>query len=482
MKFFKDNNSQSMNQSNDSVLFDLGKKRDLLKITGGPEKDIQELEEKIQKLEEQIRKVENEEKVENSKLSIEEKLNRMSNIIIHLTEQKNRNERKIDSLLKKDIDDPTVKDEIIKVNEDLKAKESEITEAKKKYELFNQLNNSIVSFKSEQKDISDQIDQLYQQYLVAKICRDDRIPIENCIKDAAKREKELDKMILEAEKTADEIDIPEISFVGKEGIKDSNSKELPSFEKTKECVLSWIEKHNLFVAVSIFIVLLIVVIAIFNTCKANKETAINETSTTTTLTTTVTTVPTTVTTVPTTTKAVKHPKRKVKKSSKAASSSVASNSAASNSAASNSAATNLNNNYSSGTGKGGGSSSYYESYTPKKKTYKTYDKKKDKDMSSVKDSKKDQGKTGGNKGYKATISNKKASPVPEKIFEKEHPLPTKVSKKEISTAPTVKLTPKTKPTTIAKKSTTPTAKAQSVVENADNIPTTVTNTVDKSSE
>ena len=469
MKKLNSDNSQALNQLIES-LKDKEKDKKIHEITYGSDAESQELEKEIQDLKKRISDMKgNVEKVE--KLSIEEKLNRMSNIIIHLTEQKNRNERKIDSLLKKDIDDPTVKDEIIKVNEDLKAKESEITEAKKKYELFNQLNNSIVSFKSEQQDISDQIDQLYQQYQVAIICREDRIPIENCIKDAAKRKAELEKMISEAEKTADEIDIPEISFVDKEGIKDSNSKELPSFEKTKECVLSWIEKHNLFVAVSIFIVLLIVVIAIFNTCKANKETAINETSTTTTYTTTVT-VPTTVTTVPTTTKAVKHPKRKVKKSSKAASSSVASNSAA----------TNLNNNYSSGTGKGGGSSSYYESYTPKKKTYKTYDKKKDKDMSSVKDSKKDQGKTGGNKGYKATISNKKASPVPEKIFEKEHPLPTKVSKKEISTAPTVKLTPKTQPTTIAKKSTTPTAKAQSVVENADNIPTTVTNTVDKSSE
>ena len=469
MKKLNSDNSQALNQLIES-LKDKEKDKKIHEITYGSDAESQELEKEIQDLKKRISDMKgNVEKVE--KLSIEEKLNRMSNIIIHLTEQKNRNERKIDSLLKKDIDDPTVKDEIIKVNEDLKAKESEITEAKKKYELFNQLNNSIVSFKSEQQDISDQIDQLYQQYQVAIICREDRIPIENCIKDAAKRKAELEKMISEAEKTADEIDIPEISFVDKEGIKDSNSKELPSFEKTKECVLSWIEKHNLFVAVSIFIVLLIVVIAIFNTCKANKETAINETSTTTTYTTTVT-VPTTVTTVPTTTKAVKHPKRKVKKSSKAASSSVASNSAA----------TNLNNNYSSGTGKGGGSSSYYESYTPKKKTYKTYDKKKDTDMSSVKDSKKDQGKTGGNKGYKATISNKKASPVPEKIFEKEHPLPTKVSKKEISTAPTVKLTPKTQPTTIAKKSTTPTAKAQSVVENADNIPTTVTNTVDKSSE
>lgn len=473
MKIFKDNNIQALNQLIES-LKDKEKDKKIHEITYGSDAESQELEKEIQDLKKRISDMKgNVEKVE--KLSIEEKLNRMSNIIIHLTEQKNRNERKIDSLLKKDIDDPTVKDEIIKVNEDLKAKESEITEAKKKYELFNQLNNSIVSFESEQKDISDQIDQLYQQYQVAKICREDRIPIENCIKDAAKRKAELKKMISEAEKTADEIDIPEISFVDKEGIKDSNSKGLPSFEKTKDCVLSWIEKHNLFVAVSIFIVLLIVVIAIFNTCKANKETAINETSTTTTLTTTVTTVPTTVTTVPTTTKAVKQQKKKVKKStSKAASSSVASNSAASNSAA-----TNLNNNYSSG--KGGGSSSYYESYTPKKKkTYKTYEKKKD--MSSAKDSKKDQGRTGGNKGYKATISNKKASPVPEKIFEKEHPLPTKVSKKEISTAPTVKLTPKTKPTTIAKKSTTPTAKAQSVVENADNIPTTVTNTVDKSSE
>lgn len=471
MKKLNSDNSQALNQLIES-LKDKEKDKKIHEITYGSDAESQELEKEIQDLKKRISDMKgNVEKVE--KLSIEEKLNRMSNIIIHLTEQKNRNERKIDSLLKKDIDDPTVKDEIIKVNEDLKAKESEITEAKKKYELFNQLNNSIVSFKSEQQDISDQIDQLYQQYQVAIICREDRIPIENCIKDAAKRKAELEKMISEAEKTADEIDIPEISFVDKEGIKDSNSKGLPSFEKTKECVLSWIEKHNLFVAVSIFIVLLIVVIAIFNTCKANKETAINETSTTTTLTTTVT-VPTTVTTVPTATKAVKQHKKKVKKSS----SKPASSSVASNSAASNSAATNLNNNYSSGTGKGGGSSSYYESYTPKKKTYKTYDKK----MSSAKDSKKDQGKTGGNKGYKATISNKKASPVPEKIFEKEHPLPTKVSKKEISTAPTVKLTPKTQPTTIAKKSTTPTAKAQSVVENADNIPTTVTNTVDKSSE
>lgn len=466
MKKLNSDNSQALNQLIES-LKDKEKDKEIHEITYGSDAESQKLEKEIQDLKKRISDIKgNVEKVE--KLSIEEKLNRMSNIIIHLTEQKNRDEKEIDSLLKMDIDDPTVKDEIINVNGALKAKESEITEAKKKYELLNKLNNSIVSFKSEQQDISDQIDQLYQQYQVAKICREDRIPIENCIKDAAKRKKELDKMILEAEKTADEIDIPEISFVGKEGIKDSNSKELPSFEKTKECVLSWIEKHNLFVAVSIFIILLIVVIAIFNTCKANKETAINETSTTTTYTTTVT-VPTTVTTVPTTTKAVKHPKRKVKKSSKAASSSVASNSAA----------TNLNNNYSSG--KGGGSSSYYESYTPKKKkTYKTYEKKKD--MSSAKDSKKDQGRTGGNKGYKATTSNKKASPVPEKIFEKEHPLPTKVSKKEISTAPTVKLTPKTQPTTIAKKSTTPTAKAQSVVENADNIPTTVTNTVDKSSE
>lgn len=472
MKKLNSDNSQALNQLIES-LKDKEKDKKIHEITYGSDAESQELEKEIQDLKKRISDMkENVEKVE--KLSIEEKLNRMSNIIIHLTEQKNRNERKIDSLLKKDIDDSTVKDEIIKVNEDLKAKESEITEAKKKYELLNKLNNSIVDFKSEQQDIVDQIDQLYQQYQVAIICREDRIPIETCIKDAAKRKAELEKMISEAEKTADEIDIPEISFVDKEGIKDSNSKGLPSFEKTKDCVLSWIEKHNLIVAVSIFIVLLIVVIAIFNTCKANKETAINETSTTTTLTTTVT-VPTTVTTVPTATKAVKQQKKKVKKStSKAASSSVASNSAASNSAA-----TNLNNNYSSG--KGGGSSSYYESYTPKKKkTYKTYEKKKD--MSSAKDSKKDQGKTGGNKGYKATTSNKKASPVPEKIFEKEHPLPTKVSKKEISTAPTVKLTPKTQPTTIAKKSTTPTAKAQSVVENADNIPTTVTNTVDKSSE
>ena len=184
MKKLNSDNSQALNQLIES-LKDNEKDKKIHEITYGSDAESQELEKEIQDLKKRISDMKgNVEKVE--KLSIEEKLNRMSNIIIHLTEQKNRTERKIDSLLKKDIDDPTVKDEIIKVNEDLKAKESEITEAKKKYELFNQLNNSIVSFKSEQQDISDQIDQLYQQYQVAIICREDRIPIENCIKDAAK--------------------------------------------------------------------------------------------------------------------------------------------------------------------------------------------------------------------------------------------------------------------------------------------------------
>lgn len=106
--------------------------------------------------------------------------------------------------------------------------------------------------------------------------------------------------------------------------------------------------------------------------------------------------------------------------------------------------TNSNkSNYSSGNsnefgGKGGGNSNYSSGKTVS--NYDTHEK--DKDMSSDKDSKKDEGITGGNKGYGASISSKKESPSPEKKFEEEHTLPPTISQEEINKAPTVPLTPR----------------------------------------
>lgn len=66
---------------------------------------------------------------------------------------------------------------------------------------------------------------------------------------------------------------------------------------------------------------------------------------------------------------------------------------------------------------------------------------KSEDMNSSKDSNKDQGVTGGNKGYGATISSEKESPVPEEIFEEKNPLPPAVTEEEINEAPIINLTP-----------------------------------------
>lgn len=65
----------------------------------------------------------------------------------------------------------------------------------------------------------------------------------------------------------------------------------------------------------------------------------------------------------------------------------------------------------------------------------------DDDMSQEKDSSEDQGITGGNEGYGASISNTVESPVPETKFEEEHPLPPAVTPDEIADAPVASLTP-----------------------------------------
>ena len=77
-------NSQALNQLIES-LKDKEKDKEIHEITYGSDAESQELEKEIQDLKKRISDMKgNVEKVE--KLSIEEKLNRMSNIIIHLTE------------------------------------------------------------------------------------------------------------------------------------------------------------------------------------------------------------------------------------------------------------------------------------------------------------------------------------------------------------------------------------------------------------
>lgn len=63
------------------------------------------------------------------------------------------------------------------------------------------------------------------------------------------------------------------------------------------------------------------------------------------------------------------------------------------------------------------------------------------EMNSRRDSTVDEGITGGNQGYGASISGQVESPVPEKIFEAEHPLPPAITQEEIEDISPVVLTP-----------------------------------------
>lgn len=91
-------------------------------------------------------------------------------------------------------------------------------------------------------------------------------------------------------------------------------------------------------------------------------------------------------------------------------------------------------------GSGSGSSGYYGYYENSNNSSSSSS---SSSLPENKDSKKDEGITGGNKGYDANISSDKESPSPEKKFEEEHPLPPKISQDEINQSPTVSLTPKT---------------------------------------
>ena len=206
----------------------------------------------------------------------------------------------------------------------------------------------------------------------------------------------------------------------------------------KERLLEWYEKHKLICnivawAVVIAIIIFAIVFAVHSCNNSNPSSNVETTVSTSSSSIQVTTVAATTKPQATESTTVQPTTSKPKKE----------NSVTTNNNNNNN--NNSNNNSSSGNsnsnelGKGGGNSSYSN-----EKTVSNYDThEKDKDMSSDRDSKKDEGITGGNKGYGASISSKKESPSPEKKFEEEHTLPPTISQDEINQSPTVPLTPRT---------------------------------------
>ena len=181
----------------------------------------------------------------------------------------------------------------------------------------------------------------------------------------------------------------------------------------KERLLEWCDKHKLICnivsgAIVIAIVIFAIVFAVHSCNNSNPSSNVETTVSTSSSSTQATTVAATTKPKATESTTVQPTTTKTKKESSATTNNDSNNS-----------------NYSSG------------------KTVSNYDThEKDKDMSSDKDSKKDEGITGGNKGYGASISSKKESPSPEKKFEEEHTLPPIISQEEINKAPTVPLTPR----------------------------------------
>lgn len=197
----------------------------------------------------------------------------------------------------------------------------------------------------------------------------------------------------------------------------------------KERLLEWCDKHKLICnivsgAIVIAIVIFAIVFAVHSCNNSNPSSNVETTVSTSSSSTQATTVAATTKPKATESTTVQPTTTKTKKESSATTNNDSNNS-----------------NYSSGNskfGKGGGNSNYSSGKTVS--NYDTHEK--DKDMSSDKDSKKDEGITGGNKGYGASISSKKESPSPEKKFEEEHTLPPTISQEEINKAPTVPLTPR----------------------------------------
>lgn len=204
----------------------------------------------------------------------------------------------------------------------------------------------------------------------------------------------------------------------------------------KERLLEWYEKHKLICnivawAVVIAIIIFAIVFAVHSCNNSNPSSNVETTVSTSSSSTQVTTVAATTKPQATESTTVQPTTSKPKKENSVTTDN-------SNNSNNNSSSGNSNSN-SNELGKGSGNSSYSNGKTVS--NYDTHEK--DKDMSSDRNSAKDEGITGGNKGYGASISSKKESPSPEKKFEEEHTLPPTISQDEINQSPTVPLTPRT---------------------------------------
>lgn len=218
--------------------------------------------------------------------------------------------------------------------------------------------------------------------------------------------------------------------------------------KKRSKIIEWAERHKVLRSIVAWIVVLAItifaIVFVVHSCN-NNSSKIEATTVPTTSASSNTQATATTATKPKATESTEPTTSKAKK--KSSSATTTNNNSNSNEYSSYSNGNDNNSSF----GKGGENSSY-SSGSGVSKNYDTHEK--DKDMSSEKDSKKDEGITGGNEGYGASISNKKVSPSPEKEFEEEHPLPPTISQEEIDNSPTVPLTPKSNDTEVVENAAT----------------------------
>lgn len=412
----------------------LRSQRDFLLFTEPESKEIEDINKKISELENEIKQLEG-----NSGDEEENKGNegRKDEVTVNYTlsekikiaeENSNFFKKKIGSISEKmkticEQLDSAVGDE----SDSLKNKLLDLDQEKKSFEkklsdndvLISQLKNldkCIKEYEEKLKVINQEISDKFEVYKY-KVKLGEEEEVKRLSEEGNKlsnEKKKYETLLEEVNKEADEIEVkPEFDTYNREATHESSFNFKKIFEKY----------GRLIIAVAIMLVIIIAIVftmGVVNNSSDPKQQVISST-------TALVTKSTVKVTEPTTTAATEQPTTKVVTKSEQS---------------------NMgSNNDEPANGKGGGygqsyeESDYHNNYSSSNNSnYDTHEK--DKDMSSDKDSKKDEGITGGNKGYGASISSKKESPSPEKKFEEEHTLPPTISQEEINKAPTVPLTPR----------------------------------------
>ena len=409
----------------------LRKQRDFLLFTEPESKEIEDINKKIIELENEFKQLEensgdeeeNEGREDEGKVkyTLPEKIDiteRNSILIKKEIERISEKMKKICELLDSAVGDESVslKNKLLDLDQEKKSLKKKLSDNEVLMSKLKDLDKCIKEYEEKlnaiEKEISDKFaDYLYKGKLgekeeVKRLCEEGN--------KLSNEKKKYETLLEEVNKEADEIEVkPEFDTYSREATHESSFNFKKIFEKY----------GRLIIAVAIMLVIIIAIVftmGVVNNSPNPKQQVISST-----------TAPVTKSTVkvtkPTTTAATEQPTTKVVTKSEQS---------------------NMgSNNDEPANGKGGGygqsyeESNYHNNYSSSNNiNYDTHEK--DKDMSSDKDSKKDEGITGGNKGYGASISSKKESPSPEKKFEEEHTLPPTISQEEINKAPTVPLTPR----------------------------------------